>query len=205
VLTTGGSGGEVDFYLHRADHQLSQFPPPDEPGDFERVRLPAVPLRDLIARHGAPWYFKTDVEYFDAILLKNLFSLGFRPPLVSAEHHGIEVFATLVADGGYNAFRLVNQENIARKFRRHPVMTRAGDVVRLDFQRHSTGPFGDDLPGSWMDGENFFRLLACEDLSWADIHATNLVPADPAAKVSARELLLRLARLRLHRLRNKFA
>lgn len=201
VLTTGHSASHVDFFVHRHAHGLSQFLPPDDPSEFEQVRLPAISLDDLISRHGTPWYFKSDVEGYDASLLRALFALGCRPPYISAEYHDIDVFSALATAGGYDAFKLSNQYVIPEKFSGHLITTRSGERQRFDFALHSSGPFGSDLPGPWMYGDHFLRLLGLEDLTWADIHATNIQAADPAAKVGASHILRLFARSRINRIR----
>ena len=108
VLTAGDDAPEVPFYVHRTNHVLSQFPSPANPAEFDRVVLPAVAVVDLIARFGAPHYIKIDIEHYDEAILRALFAANIRPPFISAESHSFEVFAALVALGGYRAFKLVD-------------------------------------------------------------------------------------------------
>ena len=203
VLTADQEPVAVPFYLHRANHVLSQFPPPDDPADFERIVLPSIPVVELIARFGAPHYVKIDIEHYDEAILRALFAAGIRPPLISAEAHSFEVFAGLVALGGYRAFKLVDGITVPQRYRDHPIAT-PGGPARHSFPEHSAGPFGDDIPGPWLSTEAFMRLLAAEGFGWKDIHATSLHPADVSAGMNREELGLtivrRWARARLRRL-----
>lgn len=193
VVTAGGEAPEVPFYVHRSNHVLSQFPPPANPAEFERILLPAIPVGELIARCGAPHYVKIDIEHYDEAILRALFAAGIRPPFISAEAHSFEVFAALVALGGYRAFKLVDGITVPQRYRDHPIAT-ANGTARHSFPEHSAGPFGDDIPGPWLAPEAFMRLLAAEGFGWKDIHATSLHPADPSAGMDREELGLTIVR-----------
>ena len=193
VLTAGDDAPEVPFYVHRTNHVLSQFPSPANPAEFDRVVLPAVAVVDLIARFGAPHYIKIDIEHYDEAILRALFAANIRPPFISAESHSFEVFAALVALGGYRAFKLVDGITVPQRYRDHPIATDHGPA-RHSFPEHSAGPFGEDIPGPWLAPEAFMRLLAAEGFGWKDIHATSVHPADPSAGMDRDELGLTIVR-----------
>lgn len=184
VLVAGEGGGPVPFYIHRESHLASQFPAPSaataisvgyasDPANYDRVELPSLGVRELIARHGDPYYMKLDLESYDAEVLRALFENGIVPPLISAESHGIDVLSAMVVLGGYNCFKLVNGSQVSRDFAHHPILTRDGPAV-FSFPDHAAGPFGDDLPGEWHNANSFFRHLALHGLGWRDIHASRI-------------------------------
>jgi hypothetical protein len=133
---------------------------------------------------------KVDVEHFDQVVLKDLFSAGIYPPEISAEAHSIEVFAHLVASG-YNSFSLVDGKTVVSKYADSPIRTLNGPR-RFSFKYHSAGPFGEDIQGRWEDRETFFHTLADAGLGWKDIHASRLIsPEAPASNwtLAGRRLL----------------
>lgn len=181
VLTVDAAATFVPFYLHKTIHVKSQFPPPpaELAHDYQEVHLPARPLKDVLAQHGEPFYIKLDLEYYDAVVLEALFRDGIRPPFISAESHTPEVFCMMVAAGKYRAFKLVDGPSVAERFRDHPVKTTKGDT-RYSFPVHSAGPFGEDIPGPWLNAENMFKLLAFQGFGWKDLHATTMEEPDPS-------------------------
>ena len=176
VLTPDDSKPEVFFYLHKRDHVYSQFPKPDEAiiEEFEKKLLPSKSISSLIEKYGDPYYIKIDIEHYEAAILEALFRSNIRPPFISAESHSIDVFAILVASGSYNSFKLVDGHTVSKKFKNLSISV-GGRREIYSFPYHSAGPFGEDVPGEWMSANNFFRLLAYEQLGWKDIHATNQV------------------------------
>jgi FkbM family methyltransferase len=216
VITDEIESSAVDFYIHKSNHVLSQFPrpAPSRLMMFERVALPAKTVSDLIHSHGNPYYIKIDIEYYDAQVLRALFNLGIYPPFISAESHSIEVFALLVALGGYNAFKLVDGSSVSRVYSNRLIVSESErKKVNFSFPFHAAGPFGNDVDGSWMTADNFLRVLDLEGLGWKDIHATNLEHADPSARITLydfilrstrREIKIRLAEMRAN-LRTKFS
>lgn len=185
ALTTDPGLSEVPFFLHRANDLLSQLPrpAPEAIGAFEETVLPAATLATLVARHGAPHYVKIDLEGYDDVVLQDLFHSGIFPPYISAEAHSVDVFCTLVALGNYNAFKLVEGEFVGRDYAAHPIATGSGPQVYAFPCPHSSGPFGNDVKGAWMDRALFLRYLAHVGPGWIDIHASRVDrPAAPPVR-----------------------
>lgn len=201
VATNSENDSNVDFYISRDRHGLSQFPKPDEAnlGDFEQVRLPARSAVSIIDEYGPPHYVKIDIEHYDAEILRVLFDHGIRPPFISAESHSIEVFSLLVSHGHYNAFKLVNGDEVEEFYTNRVYKSDDGQLITHSFPRHSAGPFGEDIDGDWIDADNFYRLLAFEGLGWRDIHATNLIEPNVNHIITAREFYSRREKNKLRR------
>ncbi len=173
VATVNSGGGYVPFYIHRGHHVLSQFDRPVETDIqmFNEVNLPSKRLVDLISNYGAPYYIKIDVEGYDYRLLMDLFANTIFPPYISAESHSVDVFAALVAAGGYKALKLVDGPSIQEVYRDHTIRTDRGDL-KYSFPDHSAGPFGEDVLGVWESPNSFLHTLARAGLGWKDIHAS---------------------------------
>ncbi len=183
VLTENGAAAEVYFYLHQEHSEYSRFPVPDESviKEYEKILLPSIAVRELVRKYGEPYYVKIDIEFYDQAILRALFADGIHPPYISAESQTIDVFATLVAQGGYRSYKLVDGETVSRRFKNLPITTAAGTET-YSFPFGSAGPFEADLPGPWMTADNFFQLLAQEGLGWKDIHATNQIDPDAGCR-----------------------
>lgn len=193
VVTDETESSVADFYIHKSNHVLSQLPQPAAADlmMFKKVILPAKAITELIDSHGNPYYIKIDIEHYDAQILRALFSAGVFPPFISAELHSIEVFALLVAQGGYNAFKLVDGGSVSRVYsNRLIICENERKQVKFSFPFHAAGPFGNDVDGVWMTADNFLRVLALEGLGWKDIHATNLESAGLSTRISSYDLIL---------------
>jgi FkbM family methyltransferase len=192
VLAGEGKSSTMDFYLHKRRHVLGQLLPPGASvtADYTRVTLPSKSIMEIVREHGAPYYIKIDIEGLEEVLLAELFRAGVRPPYISAESNSIRVFALLVGLGGYIAFKLVEGATVAKKYRNHAISVDGGSTL-YSFPTQSAGPFGDDIPGAWMNEDDLFELLAKKGMGWRDIHATNLVSPDPASRAGKKRLARR--------------
>ena len=179
VISIGKTSEKVPFYIHKNHHVLSQFPKPVNDAQFEEVSLPSKNVIELIQKYGDPHYIKIDIEHYDEIILRELFLNNIVPPYISAESHSIDVFATLVALGKYNSFKLVDGGTVSSRYQDYDIFTTDGSV-KYSFPPHSAGPFGNDISGQWMTSENFFRVLAFSGLGWKDIHASNIEIPEPS-------------------------
>jgi FkbM family methyltransferase len=178
VLNVGESPDQIAFYIHKTNHVLSQLPRPDNIDQFVEVTLPSKNVIELIRKYGDPYYIKIDIEHYDQIILDELFTNGIVPPYISSESHSINVFASLVALGKYNSFKLVDGSLVSNKYKEYEISTNDGSI-KYSFPHHSAGPFGNDISGPWMTANNFFRVLAFAGLGWKDIHASNIEDPDP--------------------------
>lgn len=166
----------VDFYIHKREHVLSQFPKPstDEIDDFDCVRVPVITLGSAIDRYGVPSYAKIDVEHYDHVLVKEFFRLGIYPEYLSAECHSREVVSSLLGSCKYQGFKLVDGESVARQYRDVKIIDKSGGTVVYSFPFHSAGPFGNDISGPWMDRKSMRRKLSSTGLGWRDLHASRV-------------------------------
>lgn len=196
VLTSDANYQEVYFYLHKKHHTLSQFPEPKDKENFERILLPSKSVMHIIDKYGDPYYIKIDIENYDDAILHSLFVNNIFPPYISAESHNITTFALLASMGKYDSFKLVQGWTIPVKFKYHKINL----VNRFEiysFPAHSAGPFGEDIPGPWLTGNNFFQLLAYEKLGWKDIHASNVCNGDPKVTVDPTPYVMEAIKIRL--------
>ena len=178
VLNIGESSEQVAFYIHKTNHVLSQLPKPENIDQFNEIILSSKNVIELIQKYGDPYYIKIDLEQYDQVILRELFINHIMPPYISSESHSIDVFASLVALGKYNSFKLVDGASVSNRYKDYEISTNDGRI-KYSFPYHSTGPFGNDISGSWMTAKNFFRVLAFSDLGWKDIHASNIEEPDP--------------------------
>ncbi|HEY3703564.1 MAG TPA: FkbM family methyltransferase [Terracidiphilus sp.] len=181
---------EAHFYLHKRHSVLGQFPRPDESviRDYDRVLVRSESVMNILHKHGAPFYIKLDIEGYDAAILKELFRNQVTPPFLSAESTSIQVFALLVAMGGYKAFKLVEGAKVAKDFKDCSIAVN-GISERYSFPPHSAGPFGEDIPGDWLNADDLFEILAARKMGWRDIHATRLFDPDPTSKAQKKRYL----------------
>ncbi|NDW06864.1 FkbM family methyltransferase [Jiella pacifica] len=172
------SEGEVTFLVNEANDHWSSI----EPGWAGRedtatrpVRVPAVTLGTLFQRYGVPHYLKIDVEGVDGIVLDQLAEAPVRPTYVSVEdcRFGFDYVETL-SRAGYERFKLLDQSRVP---------TLDDPAISHRFPAGSSGPFGEDVPGEWLERQDFVELYAttvrdragnrlAPRTRWWDIHAS---------------------------------
>jgi FkbM family methyltransferase len=117
------------------------------------ITVPTVDFQDCLARYGVPQFLKVDVEGVDGLVVETACALENPPAYLSMESEKVD-FDRLVSDvdrlceAGYSGFKIVQQASIpgsvvdARKLN--------GERLRYRFEKHSSGPFGEQLPGPWL-------------------------------------------------------
>jgi hypothetical protein len=121
-----------------------------------------------------PDFMKIDVEHVDERVLREMIAEGIKPPLISCEAHSFEILL-LLWQMGYREFRLVNGRAVHLDYRGVDIQRADGTTEKYTFPRHSSGPFGEDLPTPWQDVQRvaaeWLHRRALFGAGWYDVHA----------------------------------
>ena len=120
----------------------------------ERIELPRIDVIDAFNKFGIPHYLKTDVEGVDTHVIAALSEFDLRPRYVSIEAEVSDksrfyLALSMLRDLGYSRFMLVQQANIPGKVMRFKNVD--GRELIHTFEKHASGPFGEDLDQPWTD------------------------------------------------------
>lgn len=173
AVTTNSSESTVGLYVHKNAHVLGTTTKPAQKNlaKYDFFEVPTTTIHTLIEAHGDPLYVKLDIEGLDAEILRSLLSLPVKPPYVSAEGHDPRIFGLLAGMGNYTRFKLVEGSKVERNFKNLVFEDQEGNPASYSFPRHSAGPFGEDIPGAWLNATDMFTVLRVRGLGWYDIHA----------------------------------
>ncbi|PWW00311.1 FkbM family methyltransferase [Hoeflea marina] len=172
------SSGETSFFVNLDNDHWSSIDFGWAGRDDSRCReitVPCVTLPELFAAHGVPHYLKIDVEGVDHLVLGQLAGLGDLPLYVSVEdcRFGFDYMRALAA-AGYDGFKLQDQSTVAEL---------DDGQTGHRFLPGSSGPFGEDVAGPWLDQQAMLQLYTtvvrdragnriAPRSRWFDIHAT---------------------------------
>jgi FkbM family methyltransferase len=104
-------------------------------------------LNEIIKEYTLPFYIKIDIEGADITALKQLKNEARLPQYISIEdcYLGYE-YIELLNEMCYKKFKLINQ---------YEIQNSKDEIINFSFSLGSSGKFGDDLDGKWMDYEEF--------------------------------------------------
>jgi FkbM family methyltransferase len=101
----------IDFYINHTRSEWSSFIKAiGSRGNegFSIKKISMLPIGDLFAKFGTPYYLKIDIEGYDQRIIDAITPLPYRPCFISAEESGVGMVDSLSAMGAI-AFKLVNQ------------------------------------------------------------------------------------------------
>lgn len=118
------------------------------------IEVPRVDFRECLRRFGIPYYMKVDIEGADIVCLRSLAEFSDRPAYVSTESDKTDFASILVEIDmleslGYRSFKAVNQQRVPKQH--EPENTTEGTFTGSAFELGSSGLFGSDTPGKWLD------------------------------------------------------
>jgi FkbM family methyltransferase len=143
--------GSLVFYVNKCD-EWSSFNQclGTRGGDYGTIKVNCLTLSYFVEKYGMPFFMKIDVEGVDEFVVRDLSKMNSRPAYISVEDAGIQCLIALY-ESGVRKFKFTNQPD-AQKLQRP--MVRSGPRL---FGVSSSGPFGSDLPGEWMDTHSAFK------------------------------------------------
>jgi FkbM family methyltransferase len=123
-------------------------------GNVEKITVKAERLTDIMGQHGVPRYCKIDIEGNDFDALASLEDVSEPPRFVSIESEkadwdGLVREFELLQRLGYSKFKIVDQSLI--HLQQVPEPAAEGLSQPHKFEEGSSGLFGNELPGRWMD------------------------------------------------------
>jgi hypothetical protein len=161
-------------------------------------------FKEILSEHGRAHYVKIDIEGSDWLCLRDIDDTN-APEFISAESECCnseaslreeEYLATigLMRERGYDRFKLVNQYTLVPVSRlslravfdagyREELRKRMEQENGWHFPVGSSGPFGDAIPGPWMEFSEAVEVYrACREkflrdynlAFWFDWHATRV-------------------------------
>lgn len=118
------------------------------------IEVQGVQFSRLLDTYGTPYYLKVDIEGADLLCLEALRFRADKPRHVSFEatkSSWLELLAEfdLLEDLGYSRFKVVPQHEVTAQVAPRPALE--GEYVRYRPVAGSSGFFGDEAPGRWLD------------------------------------------------------
>jgi hypothetical protein len=120
---------------------------------YREVVVPGISMKEILSKHGTPYYLKTDIEGMDIIPLRALEAGNDLPKYVSLEipKHNLELALEeilLLEKLGYNKYYFSSQ--VMLKYRKAPQPAREGGYAEFRPSGAVTGLFGDEIDGAWV-------------------------------------------------------
>lgn len=159
------TAGMINFYVND-ENDLWGTADPEWKQRYEKLGVAArvieirgSTMKDIFAEFGIPYYMKVDIEGYDHLCLVGLEGISERPKHISIEADATSLLATvahleLLKRLGYTKFKMVLQNEVHKQ--KCPLPAREGNYVEYEFESSTSGLFGEELPGTWL---NFDQVL----------------------------------------------
>lgn len=174
----GPSADTLPFYVNLDNDEWSSFSKhfgTRNNTKFEIINVPCISARTLFEKYGVPYFVKVDIEGFDHHVVRATGELAEKPKYLSVEDNSFQSLLDLHAIG-CRGFKFLDQVEKWKVASPNPALE--GRYAKGKFGRHSSGPFGEEVPGHWMkiDEAALFYLLNIRPpgfgliKNWWDIH-----------------------------------
>jgi len=176
VVSNFGSDKLIPFYINEKKSFLSSMTPLKEAELAIKHLLPSKTVTEIIKKNlnnDHLFFVKFDLEGADYDAISNMFAGGYFPTILTSEIYNIHVIDLIFSSNKYNAFKIVNGQNISKDYKKSKIITE-NRKKKYKFLSHSSGPFGDDLHGPYLTKNEVQAYLKEVNTSWLDICATYL-------------------------------
>ena len=116
-------------------------------------------------------YIKIDIEGADKLILRDLLQNNILAKNLSVECQDPEVIELLLKST-YKSFKFFKGKDMTFK-KNIEITSKNNDKKIINFDKDSSGPFGDDIPGNYYDKNSILPYFLNNGLGWIDIHCSN--------------------------------
>jgi len=154
---------QINFYISKVNDVLSTLYPEDYDKYYKQI-VKCEKASSLIKKYleylkfSDIEYIKIDAEGSDQYILKDLLKNNILPKNLSVECHDPEVLELLLKSP-YKSFKFMEGEDVPK-------------LKHINFVAHSSGPYGDDIPGGFFDKKSILPYFLNNGLGWKDIHCS---------------------------------
>jgi FkbM family methyltransferase len=160
------TAGTIDSYVNEQQDAWGTADP-EWNQRFERlgtvsriIKVRASTMKEILAEFGVPYYMKIDIEGYDHLCLLGLDDISGKPKHVSIEANATSLQAAIaqlqiLKRLGYTKFKMILQNDVRKQ--KCPTPAREGVYVNYQFGSGTSGLFGEELPGTWL---NFEEVIA---------------------------------------------
>jgi len=166
---------KIDFYISKVNDVLSTLYP-DDISKFYKQSVRCEKASSLIKKLLKSYniseieYIKIDIEGADKLVLDDLLKNNILGKNLSIECHESEVLELLL-NSPYKSFKFVENRDLIFK-QNIEVTTKNNNKKIINFDIHSSGPYGEDIPGDYYSKSSILPYFLNKGLGWRDIHCS---------------------------------
>lgn len=175
ALTNDENIKKIDFYISKTKDIHSTLYPEDI-NKFYKQEVKCDKASLIIQKYLKDYkistieYIKVDIEGADKLILDDLLKNKIIAKNLSVECHDPEVLELLI-NSPYNSFKFVPGSDLFFK-KNIRVITKNNEKKIINFDKHSSGPYGDDIPGEYYDKKSILPYFLNNGLGWFDVHCS---------------------------------
>jgi FkbM family methyltransferase len=170
--------GGLAFYIHKTRDYLSTSINQELNPNYKKISIKGKTPGTIIQEHTKPadsfLYAKFDLEGFDSTALNTMVGQGYVSDFISIEAHTVDCLVAILNIREVKGLKLLEGIDIVKNYSSVDILTLNKTIEKFSFKQHSSGPFGDDIAGEWMDKRIFIDYFLLKRFGWKDIHATTL-------------------------------
>ena len=165
----------IDFFVSKQSNVLSQVSIPEIMNNWKKINITSQTPTNLINKYlnklniNKILYIKIDVECSDYIVLKDIIDNSILPEYLSTEVQDPNIL-NLIIQTPYKSIKFMDGIDIGKMIKKINLVNKDGVGKEVTFKRHSSGPFGDDIPSKWHDMGSLIPYFLNNGCGWKDIH-----------------------------------
>ena len=175
ALTDDENVKNINFYISKVNDVLSTLYP-DDISKFYKQEVKCEKASLLINKYLKKYdisqieYIKIDIEGADDLVLNDLLKNNILCENLSVECHKTEVLELLL-NSKFKSFKFVEGGDVTFK-KNIEITNKLNEKKIINFDIHSSGPYGDDIPGDYYDKNSILTYFLNKGLGWKDIHCS---------------------------------
>jgi FkbM family methyltransferase len=169
---------KIDFYIQE-NNVMSSLIKPNNDEISKIVKVKSIKVSELInfykkkLKFKNPEYIKIDLEHIDHVILEDILKNKITPKYLSVECHNEKVLR-LIVNSNFKSFKFIKGEDVGTKLKKIKITDKYKNNFFFEFDKHSSGPYGDDIPGDYYEKKSILPYFFLNGLGWTDLHCSSL-------------------------------
>lgn len=164
--------GQFNFYKNKK-HQWSSLIESigTREGNYEIEKVNCLNISKIFNQYGMPYYLKIDIEGKDETVISPLSDFIDKPKYISFEGGNFNTLELLLKFN-YKLFKIIDQSKYYEW--KCPEISLEGNYVDYKFPLGSSGLFGEETEGCWLDideAKSKISYYKSNNAGWLDVHA----------------------------------
>ena len=166
--------GKINFFINKEKNFLSQSQKPNNLKNYKTIKVSTNRVTNIIKKYLKKFqmkkveFIKIDVESSSELVLRDLIKNKIFSKYLNIEAQSPSILELLLKTP-YQSFKFINGHDVGINLKTIKIINKNHKKILHTFKTHSSGPYGEDVPGNYYSKESLLNYFLNNGFGWKDV------------------------------------